>query len=47
LVRKPEVKIPFGNLGEEGAIILKWMTNTYEVMTGLIWLRTWTSGGLL
>jgi hypothetical protein len=49
LVEKPESKRPLGRHGLGGRIILKWMLEQYDgvVWTGLIWIRIWTSGGLL
>jgi len=36
------------DLGVERRIILKWIrTSVGTAWTGLIWLRIWTSGGLL
>lgn len=37
-----------GDLGADGRMILKWIlcVQTGKVRTGLIWLRTLTSGGL-
>jgi hypothetical protein len=44
LVGKPERKRSLGKPRRRWVIILKWIL---VVWTGLIWLRIWTSGGLL
>jgi hypothetical protein len=48
LVGKPEGKRPLGRPRCRW-IILKWIIDRQDgvVWTGLIWLRIWTSGGLL
>jgi len=49
LVGKSEGKRPIGRHGVDGRIILKRIFRKLdgEALTGLIWLRTGTGGGLL
>jgi len=49
LVGNSEEKSNLEELGEDGRIILKWVIKkcARETWTGLIWLRTGTSSGLL
>jgi len=48
MVGRPEGKRPLGRLRVDGKIILKRIFKKWNgSQTGLIWLRTGTSGGLL
>jgi len=49
LVRKPEGKNHWGDLGVDGCIILGWISRRWDVViwTGLGWPRIETGGGRL
>jgi hypothetical protein len=49
LVGKPEENRPLGRQRRRGWTILKWILEREDGMEwiGLIWLRIWTSGGIL
>ena len=49
LVRKPEGRNHWGDLGVDGWIILGWISRRWDVgiWTGLGWIRTETGGGRL
>jgi hypothetical protein len=49
LVRKPEERNLSEDLSVAGRIILEWILGKVgrKVWTGFVWLRMWTSGGLL
>jgi hypothetical protein len=49
LVGEPEGKRPLEDQDVGGWIVLKWILERQDgmVWTELIWLRIWTSGGLL
>jgi hypothetical protein len=49
LVGKPEGRDHLGDAGIDGRVILRWIFRKEDVggLTGLIWLRIGTAGGLL
>jgi hypothetical protein len=48
LVGKSEIKRHLEDPGIDGRMILKWIFEKRDgALTGSIWLRTWTSGGLV
>jgi hypothetical protein len=49
VVGEPEGKKPLGNLEVDGKIILEWILGKRggRLLTGFMWLRIGTSGGLL